>query len=213
MPSVEELLSQAETYAETGEAHEQEIYCIVHPDSRTIEVPEEYQLLGVVGDKKVERLWFQCPKVVGDNKDISDGFVLFINYRNANGDPDAYRIKDMEIEGDNITFSWELEEKVTAYQGTVEFSFRAIKSETDSENKWNTTINSDCNVLVGLQANEQITKSEPDALAQIWDAIDELKAGGGGSGTPGKDGAAEASLIMRICQYGDTLYPGNSENT
>lgn len=29
----------------------------------------------------------------------------------------------------------------------------------------------------------------------------------------GKYGAAEASLIMRICQYGDTLYPGNSEST
>ena len=188
MPSVEELLSQVEPCAETGEAHESEIYCVIHPESRTIEVPEEYQLLGVVGDKKVERLWFQCPKVVGDNKDISDGYVLFINYRNANGDPDAYRIKDMEIEGDNITFSWELEEKVTAYQGTVDFSFRAIKPEMDSENKWNTTINSDCNVLVGLQANEQITKSEPDALAQIWVAIDELKSGGGGSGTPGKDG-------------------------
>lgn len=184
MPSVEELLSQVEPYAETGEAHEQEIYCIIHPDSRTIEVPEQYQLLGVVGDKKVERLWFQCPKVVGDNKDISDGYVLFINYRNANGDPDAYRIKDMEIEGENITFSWELEENVTAYQGTVDFSFRAIKPETDSENKWNTTMNSDCNVLVGLQANEQITKSEPDALAQIWDAIDELKlSGGGGTGS------------------------------
>ena len=186
--SIEELLDQAEPYAETGEAHESEIYCIIHPESRTIEVPEEYQLLGVVGDKKVERLWFKCPKVVGDSKDISDGFVLFINFRNADGDPDAYRIKDMEVEGENITFSWELEEKVTAYQGTVEFSFRAIKPETDSENKWNTTINNDCNVLVGLQANEQITKSEPDALAQIWAAIDELKAGGGGSGTPGKDG-------------------------
>lgn len=182
MPSVEELLN-VEPFAETGEAHEQEIYCIVHPDSRTIEVPEEYQLLGVVGDKKVERLWFQCPKVVGDNKDISDGFVLFINYRNANGDPDAYRIKDMEVEGENITFSWELEEKVTAYQGTVDFSFRAIKPETDSENKWNTTINSDCSVLVGLQANEQIVQDEPDALAQIWDAIDELRlSGGGGEG-------------------------------
>lgn len=182
MPSVEELLN-VEPFAETGEAHEQGIYCIVHPDSRTIEVPEEYQLLGVVGDKKVERLWFQCPKVVGDNKDISDGFVLFINYRNANGDPDAYRIKDMEVEGENITFSWELEEKVTAYQGTVDFSFRAIKPETDSENKWNTTINSDCSVLVGLQANEQIVQDEPDALAQIWDAIDELRlSGGGGEG-------------------------------
>ena len=33
-----------------------------------------------------------------------------------------------------------------------------------------------------------VAESNPDALAQIWAAIDELKAGGGGSGAPGKDG-------------------------
>lgn len=27
----------------------------------------------------------------------------------------------------------------------------------------------------------------------------------------GKYGAAEASLILRICQYGDTLYPGTTD--
>ena len=193
MPSVEELLSQAEPFAETGEAHEQGIYCIVHPDSRTIEVPEQYQLLGVENDKRVERLYFQCPKIVGDNQDLSQGYQLFVNYQNANGDPDAYHIDDMEIDGDNITFSWLLEENVTKYRGDIQFAFGAIKpgdeADDPDKNRWNTTINTDCICLVGLKCTQQVAESNPDALAQIWAAIDELKAGGGsGSGTPGKDG-------------------------
>ena len=194
MPSVEELLSQVESFAETGEAHEQGIYCIVHPDSRTIEVPEQYQLIGVENDKRVERLYFQCPKIVGDNQDLSQDYILFINYVNANGDPDAYKIDDMQVEDDNITFSWLLEEKVTLYQGDIQFSFCGIipgdEQEDPDKNRWGTTINTDCTVLTGLKCTQQVAESNPDALAQIWAAIDELKAGGGGggSGTPGKDG-------------------------
>ena len=192
MPSVEELLSQVEPFAETGEAHESEIYCVIHPDSRTIEVPEEYQLLGVENDKRVERLYFQCPKIVGDNQDLSQDYILFINYVNANGDPDAYKISDMQVEGENITFSWLLEENVTKYRGNIQFAFGAIKpgDEVDDpdKNRWNTTINTDCTCLVGLKCTQQVAESNPDALTQIWAAIDELKAGGGGSGTPGKDG-------------------------
>ena len=63
--------------------------CIIDPETRTITVPPEYQLLGVENDKRVERIYFQCPKNVGDNQDLSQDYQLFINYENANGDPDA----------------------------------------------------------------------------------------------------------------------------
>ena len=187
MATTEELLEQleAETQSETP-------VCIIDPDTRTITVPPEYQLLGVENDKRVERLYFQCPKIVGDNQDLSQDYQLFMNYQNANGDPDAYKIEDMQVEGDNITFSWLLEEKVTLYQGDIQIAFAAIipgdEPEDPDKNRWGTTINTDCTVLTGLKCTQQVAESNPDALAQIWAAIDELKAGGGGSGTPGKDG-------------------------
>ena len=166
--------------------------CVVDPETRTITVPPEYQLLGVENDKRVERIYFRCPKIVGDNQDLSQDYILFINYVNANGDPDAYKINDMQVEGDNITFSWLLEEKVTLYQGDIQISFCGIipgdEAEDPDKNRWNTTINTDCTCLVGLKSTQMVAESNPDALAQIWAAIDELKAGGGGSGTPGKDG-------------------------
>ena len=143
-------------------------------------------MFGVEGDKDVERKYFQCPKIVGDNQDLSQDYILFINYVNANGDPDAYKINDMQVEGDNITFSWLLEESVTKYRGNIQFAFGAIKhgdeAEDPDKNRWNTTINTDCTCLVGLKCTQQVAESNPDALAQIWAAIDELKAGGGGSG-------------------------------
>lgn len=187
MPTTEELLEQLE-----AEAQNETPVCVIDPETRTITVPPEYQLLGVENDKRVERILFRCPKIVGDNQDLSQDYQLFVNYQNANGDPDAYHIDDMEIDGDNITFSWLLEENVTKYRGNVQFAFGAIKpgdeSDDPDKNRWNTTINTDCTCLVGLKCTQQVAESNPDALAQIWAEIDELKAGGGGSGTPGKDG-------------------------
>ena len=187
MPTTEELLEQLE-----AEAQSETPVCIIDPDTRTITVPTEYQLFGVEGDKKVERIYFQCPKVVGDNQDLSQDYQLFINYQNANEELDAYKIDDMEVDGDNITFSWLLGEKVTKYKGNILFAFGAIKPGDDVDdpdrNRWNTTLNSDCTCLIGLESTQAVGESNPDALTQIWAAIDELKAGGGGSGTPGKDG-------------------------
>lgn len=178
--TTDELLNEMERDAELY-ASETPI-CTIDPDTRTITVPTEYQLLGVEGDKKVERIYFQCPKVVGDNQDLSQDYQLFINYQNANEELDAYKIDDMEVDGDNITFSWLLGEKVTKYKGNILFAFGAIKPGDDvdepDKTRWNTTINSDCTCLIGLESTQAVGESNPDALAQIWAAINELKAGG-----------------------------------
>lgn len=179
MLTTEELLAQLESEAQSDTP-----VCVIDPETRTIAVPPEYQLLGVENDKCVERILFRCPKIVGDNQDLSQDYILFVNYVNANGDPDAYKINDMQVDGDNITFSWLLEENVTKYQGNIQISFCGIipgdEAEDPDKNRWNTTINTDCTCLVGLKSTQMVAESNPDALAQIWAAIDELKAGGGG---------------------------------
>ena len=166
------------------------LVCTIDPDTRTIAVPEQCRFLGACYDKCVERLKFRCPKIVGDNKDLSQGFVLFINYINAFGGPDAHKIDDMQVDGEYITFSWMLEENVTAYSGKVKFAFCGIvpgdNQGDPDKSRWGTTINEDCSVLDGLKCTQQVAESNPDALVQIWEAIDELKAGG--EGIPGKDG-------------------------
>lgn len=189
MPSVEELLSGTEVMADSI------TYCEIDDATRQISVPEEYRILGVESDEKAKRLYFHCPKIVGNNNvDLTD-CILFINYRNAGGELDAYRILDVEEDssGEYITFSWELYRRVTAYHGDVAFSFCAMKQgEIEVTNEYNTAINTQCTCLEGLEATERVEETNADAIVQIWEAIDQLKAsvggGGGGSGTPGKDG-------------------------
>lgn len=190
MATADEVLKEMDNVSETNNDSP---VCVIDPETRTITVPPEYQLLGVESDEKVERLYFQCPNIVGDNVDLSQ-LILFINYQNAGQEIDAYKITDVETYGDNITFSWLLDRKVTAYRTTQQnklgFSFCAQKADDDGTltQEWNTTVNTECSVLEGLEAQEHIEEENSSAIAQIWQAIDELKAGGGGSGTQGKDG-------------------------
>lgn len=175
MPTVDELLN-VEPFAEMGYAHEQERYCTIYPDSRTIEVPEEYQLLGVVSDEKVERVWFQCPKIVGDNIDLSK-LQIRVNYQNANNETDQYIVTDVQIDGDNIIFSWLLSRKVTAYQGNVSFIVCAVKVSGETiQNEWNTTL-ATSQVLEGLEVDTpEPTEEQSDVIAQLMQMVQNTSA-------------------------------------
>ena len=128
-------------------------YCIIDADSRKITVPDEYKLLGVESDENVERVYFKCPKIVGDGIDLST-LGLRINYQNANSQKDSYPVDDLTVENEFITFSWLLSRKAVAYKGTVKFIVCAVRTGDDGmvSNEWNTTIAS-AEVLEGLEVD------------------------------------------------------------
>lgn len=82
-------------------------YLIIDPSTRKITIPKSEQLFGVYGEGNIERKYFKCPKIVGDNADLSDCYI-FVNYYTAKGLPGKYTVKDVKVDGENITFSWEL---------------------------------------------------------------------------------------------------------
>lgn len=90
--------------------------------TRTIFVPPEIVVGAVQSDKNAERIKFSCPKIVGDNLDLSK-FSIRINFENVSGvDPDIsikdqYICEDASINGDNITFSWVIGKKRRAIHG------------------------------------------------------------------------------------------------
>lgn len=45
-------------------------YLIIDPSTRKIAVPKSEQLFGVYGEGNIERKYFKCPKIVGDNVDL-----------------------------------------------------------------------------------------------------------------------------------------------
>lgn len=90
----------------------------INPETRVITVPASEKLFGVANDGNTERKHFRCPKVVGNNIDLST-MHLYINYQNANGDKYPYLVEDVQTDGDYITFSWLIGPDVVAYKGLL----------------------------------------------------------------------------------------------
>lgn len=156
MPTIDELLNASNEVAT----------CTVNPDTREIIVPEKYKILGVFSDEKVTKIPFTCPKVVGNNVDLTE-YNLYINYQNAIGRHNAYLVDDVAVSGDNITFSWLLSRDVTLSSGVVKYSLCAKKLNGDSiSNEWNTTIANGV-VIQGLEATQAIVEENSDIIEAI----------------------------------------------
>lgn len=165
----------------TAEASSEPVYCEIAPESRVITVPETYQIIGVESDEDVERVLFRCPKIVGDNIDLST-LYLFVNFENASGEKDRYYCDDVEIDGDHITFSWLISRKCAKTKGTVRFIVCAKKSmEEDVVNEWNTTV-AEAQVLEGLEPENTYTEEEQDIILQLIEKVNDLiEMGGAGA--------------------------------
>lgn len=147
----------------------------IDADTRTIEVPGDF-LLGVETDNDAERVEFQCPKVVGDNLDLTQ-YHIYIHYQNAKGEKGKYLCDDIQDSGENITFSWLLSQKVVLYKGQTKFLVCAKKTQEDTI-VWNTTLASG-NVLEGLDVDEAIVQQNDDVIEQILLKLEQIESGGG----------------------------------
>lgn len=206
---VEQLLADASAARLSGAARTaSDELLIIDPETRQIAVPENF-LLGVESDQNVERVRFQCPKVVGDNIDLSK-LHIYVNYRNANQEVSSYWCQDVEVEGDNITFSWLVSRAATMYQGETIFIVCAKKSDEEGNltNEWNTTIPEHGGiVLEGLEPDPRLEQQYPDVIEQILTELDTIKAGGGSgitsvevdventTGTPSGTGSVEDGTL------------------
>lgn len=144
----------------------------INPETRVITVPASEKLFGVANDGNTERKHFRCPKVVGNNIDLST-MHLYINYQNANGDKYPYLVEDVQTDGDYITFSWLIGPDVVAYKGQVKFIVCAKKGDgTISE--WNTTL-AEGTVLEGLEAEDEVVERNPDIITQLLNRMREAE--------------------------------------
>lgn len=206
---VERLLADASAARLSGAARTaSDELLIIDPETRQIAVPENF-LLGVESDQNVERVRFQCPKIVGDNIDLSK-LHIYVNYRNANQEVSSYWCQDVEVSGDNITFSWLVSRAATMYQGETIFIVCAKKSDEEGNltNEWNTTIPEHGGiVLEGLEPDPRLEQQYPDVIEQILTELDTIKAGGGSgitsvevdvdntTGTPSGTGSIDGGVL------------------
>ena len=141
----------------------------IDPETRVITVPASEKLFGVANDGNSERKHFHCPKVVGDNIDLST-MHLYINYQNANGDKYPYLVEDVQTDGDYITFSWLIGPDVVAYKGQIKYIVCAKNGATA---EWNTTL-AEGTVLEGLEATDEVVARNPDIIEQILARLDSV---------------------------------------
>lgn len=167
MPSIEELLDQAEN--ETSAIEPVNDILEIDPETRTVLIPDSEIIFGVEADQRAERKYFRCPKIVGNNIDLSE-LEIYVIFQNAGGSDeenrDAYHVQDLEDTGDGyVTFSWELTEKVTRFVGQVSFVVAATRTQSDGtlQNRWSTTIATGKSLIglqTGMSENEQQQASD-----------------------------------------------------
>lgn len=167
MPSIEELLNEAESHMAAQPVND---VLEINPETREISIPDSEIILGVETDQKAERKYFHCPKIVGNDIDLSalELYVVFQNASNKEEGKDRYHVTDVKTTSDGyITFSWELSAKVTAYKGDVQFVVCAIKTDSSGvkQNVWNTTI-AIGKCLIGLSSD--MSASEEQSASDLY---------------------------------------------
>jgi len=141
--------------------------CSIDSNTREIIFLDNSECFGVEFDKNTQRIEFSCPKIVGDNLDLTK-CICRINYMNAKGCRDSYLIDDILVDGDNITFTWKLSGKVTAGRGSCLFIFcaRQVTENGIIEKEWNTTV-AKGPIKRGLETNSNIEEEYSDILESI----------------------------------------------
>ena len=148
--------------------------CTIDAKTRIIFVPSTIVVGGVQSDKNAERIKFSCPKIVGDNLDLSK-FSVRINFENVSSldfnvsIKDQYICDDVAVDGENVTFSWLIGRNAARYMGTVRFIVCAVKTDSDSNIsvEWNTAI-AEVPVLEGIEIDQpQIGQEEKDVINQL----------------------------------------------
>lgn len=156
---------------------------VIDGETRHMTIPEGENLFGARGDKNVERKYFQCPKIVGDNIDLSQHLIyanyVFTDIDNTTNLPETnigmYHCEDVAVEGDNITFSWLLSGNVLHNPGFIAFKVCAKEKESDPTTVFNTTPAIGVVLYTIPDGSEIIPEEYPDIITQLLADMDATK--------------------------------------
>lgn len=131
---------------------------------RTIAIPTNGVVFGVVGDVEVNRVQFVLPRYFR-GFDLTE-FTARVNYANPNGDANYYEADDIQDTDGNCTFTWLMGSDVTAYIGDVKFSITLYKKEGDTVVHRFGTRPATGRVLEGYSVEETVTPAQQKTLVE-----------------------------------------------
>ena len=158
----------------------------IDAQNKVILLPASEMLFGVEGEKDIERKYFKCPRIVGDNIDLYN-HQIYINYvsaENKNGTfpPDIpstpYWCDDVELDetGNYITFSWLLSGNVLTHPGFVAFAI--VAKYVDGEvlkTRWKTTAAIGTVLMTVPDSGQSVAELYPDVITQLLQRMDEVE--------------------------------------
>lgn len=148
-------------------------YLIIDPSTRKITIPKSEQLFGVYGEGNIERKYFKCPKIVGDNVDLSDCYI-FVNYYTAKGLPGKYTAKDVKVDGENITFSWELKQHIFDANEDTSIYF-AVEAKNKDKVEVFRTRPATGNAKETIDTDKEIEETHTDVILDLISRVDTLE--------------------------------------
>lgn len=179
-------------------------YHLIDDKTRALTQPEDEneKILGVETDKDAVRRYFKCPKIVGDNIDLTQCqlYVGYIGAKDEKGklffdeEPGRYHCDDVSEDGDYLLFSWKLSGNVFLRDGYVAYNIYAVSNNGDeTEMVWN-TIPAIGRVLKTVPKGTDIVERFPDVINQLFERLLALeKKIGTGGGTSFSGNAADVT--------------------
>lgn len=185
MASIDELLESA-----NQAGCDDELSFIIDEHLRIITVPERGVVLGVEGDKDVNRVRFRMNRFY-HGSDLSE-FCIRINYQNADGDINYFTVTEKTVETDSFCFIWTVAADATMVKGTVLFVVNCFMTDVDGvvQKAYHTTLGAGT-VLEGLEPYEG--GDIPEIVDYLTHLKNDLMIYSGTLVTGAEDAAAAAS--------------------
>lgn len=162
MATVDELLA-----VETTESDD-ELSFLIDEHLRIITVPKRGVVLGVEGDKDVNRVRFRMNRYY-HGSDLSS-FQIRINYQNADGEVNYFTVSEKTVDTDTFSFVWVVAADAVMTKGTVLFVVNCFTTDSSDvvQKAYHTTLGA-ASVLEGLEVD--VEGNQP----QIVDFLSKLK--------------------------------------
>ena len=169
MANVDDLILQALQEMTEPEMEDDRVFCTIDPQTRKIAIPQEVSIFAVTSDANTNRIWFKCPRYVGDKFDLTK-CTIRVNYITPAGDKDSFYTQLFEKIGDDVVFSWLIPRRAVKRKGTLSFVVCALLANEEGvvTEEWNTAI-ANAQVLEGIEPEGCVEKDEEvkDAVAQV----------------------------------------------
>lgn len=165
---LEEMMKDVEEYA--APVTDDDLQFWIDEHLRAISIPKNGVVVGVEGDKNVNKIKFGMNRYYhGFDMSTFSGRIL---YSNAKGNKNYYNVKDMQTNGNIITFTWLVDADAVQYTGKTAFVVYLFKTQgSELRQKFYSTL-AIMKVLEGMEVDSAVpVEKQIDIIERMKEEI------------------------------------------